>query len=299
MAKCVIMPTYQVGIGHFEKMLGRLDAFFFFFTGEPQLFFTSTCQVATLLCKFPRNFSSLQDHVTLRGSHEGWSTLKIEQRDREQDQFGPWAGKASLFCISSPSLLCFSYSLSGSSQTSCVISLVFSVTTLIRHSQEVDGAQNELLIPLGATLEGTEFLWDSSKFPQNRVKTNSFLSSCLSMCIAIIVALSSFSLHQRPNRSGHCRLVFQPPITELNGLSLAAILLWQQQLRKWIRWVCEELSTLFSRMLAGACSEGKGCLIQVSPSVTPDSCLNLFGFARWQRSCLPSEWEARTQMLQT
>lgn len=76
-------------------------------------------------------FFPYQDHVTLRGSHEGWSTLKIEQRDREQDQFGPWAGKASLFCISSPSLLCFSYSLSGSSQTSCVISLVFSVTTLI------------------------------------------------------------------------------------------------------------------------------------------------------------------------
>ena len=55
----------------------------------------------------------------------------------------------------------------------------------------------------GATLEGTEFLRDPSKFPWNRDKTTPSYLTCLIMCIAIMAASSSLSLHQRPNRSGH------------------------------------------------------------------------------------------------
>lgn len=138
-AKCVLMPTDQVSTGHFEKVLERLDVVFFF-SQQNHGYFSHLVLGCHSSLQVPQElFFSYQDHVTLRGSHEGWGTLQIEQGDKEKDPFEPWVGKSSLFCISSPSPLCFRYGLSSSSQTSCVISLVLSVTALIDICRELMG----------------------------------------------------------------------------------------------------------------------------------------------------------------
>lgn len=54
-----------------------------------------------------------------------------------------------------------------------------------------------MIIPLGATLEGTEFLWDPSKFPWNWANTNPFLSYL------------SYHVH-----SYHCSIIFIKPSSE-------------------------------------------------------------------------------------